>query len=586
MRKRLVLNGALGLIVIGLAFGAFATVRSSSGAAATTQTVATAKRGVVLQSVTATGNVEASADLSLSFQQSGAVTKILVKPGQQVGAQQALAQVENGPQKIALASAQASLASAQANLAALQRGETAIERQADSAAATSASQSVASAQLGLTQAQQSADSNVAKYQQAIDQAQTTLDSANADVSSAQADLNQAGIALTSLQRSYDPSGSGAESIAATITRYQLDQVACANHTGDPAFHPGDGVTCSQVANLLSFAKGVQTAQAASTQAESQQTSAQAGLASADQAKVSGTLQDQQTIQKAQSQVTAAQDQYSSTIVDNAVKQQPPKPEELAQAQAAVVSAQAQVATAQKNLDDTTLRAPVAGVVAAVNGHVGQQSGSSSSSAASSSSSATSSSTSSTSTSSGSGFIDLTDVKLLDVKVGFTESDAPKVKVGQKATVTLDALPGKTFSGAVVELDTDSTLVSNVVTYYAKVAFDTAAVGVKPGMTASVTVVLDKRDNAITLPTSAVATTGTSQTVTVKAKDGSESARTIDIGLRGDSAVEITSGLQVGDQVVITSAASTSGGGGFVPGGGGAGGGGLTGGRGPGGGGAG
>ena len=74
----------------------------------------------------------------------------------------------------------------------------------------------------------------------------------------------------------------------------------------------------------------------------------------------------------------------------------------------------------------------------------------------------------------------------------------------------------------IELDTNSTLVSNVVTYYAKVGFDTAPAGVKPGMTASVNVVLDKRDDAITLPTSAVSTTGTTETVTVKPKSGSES----------------------------------------------------------------
>ena len=54
---------------------------------------------------------------------------------------------------------------------------------------------------------------------------------------------------------------------------------------------------------------------------------------------------------------------------------------------------------------------------------------------------------------------------------------------------------------------------------------------------------------ITLPTSAVSTTGTTETVTVKAKNGTESTKTITIGLRGDNAVEITNGLSVGDQVV-------------------------------------
>ena len=97
------------------------------------------------------------------------------------------------------------------------------------------------------------------------------------------------------------------------------------------------------------------------------------------------------------------------------------------------------------------------------------------------------------------------------------------------------------------------------------------------MTASVSVVLDKRDDVVTLPTSAVSTTGTSQTVIVKAETARRRHRTITIGLRGDSAVEITDGLDVGDQVVITTAASTGTSSGFPGGGGPPGGGGLGGG---------
>ena len=63
------------------------------------------------------------------------------------------------------------------------------------------------------------------------------------------------------------------------------------------------------------------------------------------------------------------------------------------------------------------------------------------------------------------------------------------------------------------------------------------------MTASVNVVLDKRDNVVTLPTSAVSTTGTSQTVTREGRRARRRSRTITIGLRGDSAVEITDGLE-------------------------------------------
>ena len=561
MRKRLLLNGFLALVVIGAAVGTYFTVRSKSSSAATTQTLAPATRGNVLSSVTSTGNVEAPTDLSLSFQQSGQVTAILVKVGDHVGAGQALARVDDTANRMSLASAQAGLASAQASLAALIRGETPIERQADQMGLVSAQQSITTAQQGLTNAQQNAANNVAKYQSAIDQAQQSVTQANSAVTAAQTGVTQAESALSRLQSSSDPQHPIGASLDTLLTRYEVDSAACAANKALTS--ASDGVSCAQVSNLLTFVKNVQSAQSGVTQAQSSVTQAQNGVTTAKQGQTSGETQDQQSIQQAQDQLTSAQNQYQSTVVGNAVKEEPPKPEQLAQSQASIISAQAQLQTAEKNESETTLTAPVAGVVASISGIVGQQSGSgggsssSSGSSGSSSGSSGSSSGSSSSASSGSGFIDLTDVNLLDVKVGFTETDAPNVHVGQAATITLNALPTQTFTGHVIELDTNSTLVSNVVTYYAKVAFDTPPVNVKPGMTASVNVVLQKVDNAITVPTSAVSTTGTTETVTVKAKNGTESPKLITIGLRGDNAVQITSGLSVGDQIVVTSAASAS-----------------------------
>ena len=132
MSKRVMLNVAL-VVVLALIGGAtFAAVRSTSGSSATTQTIATAKRGIVLQSVTSTGNVEAPTSLSLSFQQSGEVTAIYVTTGQHVVKNQALAQVDDTAADRARSSRRkASLASAQATLAALQRGETDVERASD-----------------------------------------------------------------------------------------------------------------------------------------------------------------------------------------------------------------------------------------------------------------------------------------------------------------------------------------------------------------------------------------------------------------------------------------------------------------------
>ncbi|MGO9875510.1 MAG: biotin/lipoyl-binding protein [Acidimicrobiia bacterium] len=586
MRKRLFLNGILALVVLAAAVGTYFTVRSTKSSASTTQIYATATRANVLSSVTSTGNVEAPTDLSLSFQQSGQVTSILVSVGQHVVANQALATVDDTADAMALSSAQAGLTSAQASLAGLIQGETPIERQQDAMGVVAASQGITQAQQGVTDAQQSAAADSAKFQASVTQAQQAVTAAQSNLTSAQNAVQQAESALSTLQATADPGHPIGASTDALTTRYEIVQAHCPTPATPGSTY--DGVECAQVSNLLNFVKGVQSAQSSVTQAQSAVTQAQAGLTSATQAQSSGEMQDQQSIQKAQDQLTTAQTQYQTTLVGNAVKQSPPLPAQLAQSQASIVSAQAQLQTAQKNLSETTLRAPVAGVVAAVNGLVGQQSGSggggsSSSSSSGGSSASSGASSSSASSSSSSAFIELTDVNLLEVKVGFTETDAPNVHVGQAATITLDALPNQTFTGHVIELDTDSTLVSNVVTYYALISFDTTPTGVKPGMTASVNVVLQNVNDAITLPTSAVSTTGTTETVTVKAKDGTVSSKLITIGLRGDNAVQIISGLNVGDQVVETSTASTGsssilgrfGGGGL--GGGGLGGGGLGGG---------
>ena len=103
MSRRVMLNVALVVVLVLIGGATFAAVRSSSGSSATTQTLATAKRGTVLESVTSTGNVEAPTSLSLSFQQSGEVTAIYVKSGQHVVKNQALAQVDDTQQSQSLA---------------------------------------------------------------------------------------------------------------------------------------------------------------------------------------------------------------------------------------------------------------------------------------------------------------------------------------------------------------------------------------------------------------------------------------------------------------------------------------------------
>lgn len=161
---------------------------------------------------------------------------------------------------------------------------------------------------------------------------------------------------------------------------------------------------------------------------------------------------------------------------------------------------------------------------------------------------------------------------MQVRVGFSETDAVHVAVGQAARLTLDALPGESFTGTVTSMDVDSTLVNNVVTYDATISLDPAqsTATVKPGMTTEVSIVTQKVDDAVMLPASAVSGRGTRVTLTVHGTDGTVAQRAVTVGLRGDQSVQITSGLQAGEKVEVAAAsastaarpAATSTGGGF------------------------
>ena len=269
------------------------------------------------------------------------------------------------------------------------------------------------------------------------------------------------------------------------------------------------------------------------------------LATIDPAKAKVALET------AQANLAAAQQKLNQAKNPTATPQDPAPAVDavaVAQAKAAVNQAALNVSDAQKALDATTLRAPAAGTISAVNFTVGQTVGGGGNSASSSSSSSSSASGSSTNTSRA--FATLLDLEHMVVKVGFPEADAGKVATDQPVTLTIDSLPGQRLSGTLSSIDTVSTVVSNVVTYNAVVSFDSVPDGVKPGMTANVAVIAAGRDNVVSVPSAAISTAGGVSTVKVRT-NGADETRTVVTGLKGDGTTEITSGLEAGEQVVMS-----------------------------------
>jgi hypothetical protein len=134
-------------------------------------------------------------------------------------------------------------------------------------------------------------------------------------------------------------------------------------------------------------------------------------------------------------------------------------------------------------------------------------------------------------------------------VAFSESDISNVKVGQPATVTLDALTGVELPAHVSAISTLGTTTSSVVSYDATLTLDATNPRVKPGMSASASVITSQAQG-VNLPNSAVTGSGSLSSVNVL-RNGKTVATSVVVGLRGDSRTQVVSGLNAGAQVVVT-----------------------------------
>jgi macrolide-specific efflux system membrane fusion protein len=219
---------------------------------------------------------------------------------------------------------------------------------------------------------------------------------------------------------------------------------------------------------------------------------------------------------------------------------------LARARADKEQADQAVESAEEAVAATTLRAPIAGTVIAVNGEVGSVAGGSSGQSSSGTSSGTTSGSTSSTAASG-GFVDLANLTNLQVVASFPEADALKIKAKQAATVTLNADPDTSLTATLTSVSPTPVTQNGVVSYSATFTFTKKPSSARIGQTANVSVVTAKVANALYVPTTAITTSGSTHTVTLADGGG---IREVQIGVRGDSFTQITSGLTESDRVEL------------------------------------
>ncbi len=142
-----------------------------------------------------------------------------------------------------------------------------------------------------------------------------------------------------------------------------------------------------------------------------------------------------------------------------------------------------------------------------------------------------------------------DYAKMTMVIPVDELDVVRVKTGQKASVTVDALPGRTFTAEVTKIATEGTVKDGVANYDVTLTL-VETTGLRGAMTATATILVASKDNALLIPAEAIRTTQGQKSVLVLNGDKTETV-TVTTGLNNGRTTEVLSGLDEGDVVLLS-----------------------------------
>ena len=338
------------------------------------------------------------------------------------------------------------------------------------------------------------------------QSRTSVDSTQAALTAAQASLTQ-------VERSADLQRATAQ---ATLRQAQANDTNSQANIGRTTQLFGKGYVAQADVDTATMTAQVNSAQLASAQENVRlvNTKLDADLEAA-----------RQQVNQAKAALAAAQ----AGLAQNAIKEQ-----QVAEAREAVKQSEAALAQSNAQLAKASIKTPISGTVLQLTQQQGET-------IAAGLSAPT--------------LIVVADLDRLQVDAFVDETDIGRVRLGQPASVTIDAYPNRTFKGKVVKIASGSTMQQNVVTYDVTIALQNPGHLLKPDMTATVNITVVSRDDVLAIPIDAVRPGTQGSTVAVMTKDakGQPQFSTVKIktGVSDGDHTEILDGLKEGDTVVVS-----------------------------------
>jgi HlyD family secretion protein len=218
-----------------------------------------------------------------------------------------------------------------------------------------------------------------------------------------------------------------------------------------------------------------------------------------------------------------------------------RPEDIAQARAQVMAAQGAVAIAQRNIDDTVIRAPFAGIIARKYADPGAFV---------------------TPTTAGSAVTSATSSSILalastnEIVAQVAEASIAQIRVGQVATIKVDAYSGKTFEGKVTQVATQSLVQQNVTSFEVKVAVADSQRLLHQGMNVTIDFQAGELNQVLIVPTASIVQQANAQGVFVSKTGGDPVFMPIVVGTTVNDKTEVKSGLTGDERVLLSFPAGT------------------------------
>jgi RND family efflux transporter MFP subunit len=543
----------LTLIVVGGLYWSYTKVTAApSQVHYVLGTVATS---TIVSSISESGQVASSNTLSITPQVSGQLIAVLVKPGQKVSAGTLIAEVDPTNAQKSLRDAQSSLASAKISLQKLTQPSTAL--------------TLAQAQDGVLSAQNSLATTYSSS--ASDLAGTFLDMPSIMTGLADVDFgtetnraqqwnldwyeNQAAqynqvSAQTYRDSAYSAYLAAKASYDKTFADYQQVNIANADATTTGKLLKESYDTLVLVLNatkatnaLIQYYSDQLGNQNLSQPAiASTQISALAGYTSKLASHTATLFSDTSTI-------TSGKQNLNEKELSLAQLQQGADTLDIASAQLSVQNQENAVQDAEHTLSEYYIRAPFAGTIGSVSATPYSQAGS------------------------GSVIATLITTQQY-AQLSVNEVDAAKLQLGQKVTLSFDAIPDLTLTGSIASIDQVGAVSQGVVSYTVKIGFDSQDSRIKPGMTVTANIQTGVAEDVLAVPQSAVKTQNGQSYVLVFSPPISQSeidaagaagiatGQTpeqvpVTTGLSDNTTIAIMSGLTSGEQVVTGTRSGTT-----------------------------